>query len=122
MDQNPEPRGVTNPRVIDLIDRDVENNRIVLAMLENRPWGSAEEQFQQIQDKLNSYLAYVQAGYLTRDYPQYENTGICFELQCVDQPGKKEEHFLQAVTHFCAEEGLEFRVVIDPELSLALQN
>ncbi len=36
-----EPRGVHNPRVVDLVRLDAERDEVVLLMLEERAWGTA---------------------------------------------------------------------------------
>lgn len=106
----PESRGVTNPRVIDLISLDGENDEVVLLILETRPWGSDSEQLAQLEDKLNSYLAYVLDGWLARQYPQYEGRKLRFQLDCASAPGDTEERFLRAAMNFAAGEGIGFTV------------
>ena len=105
-----EPRGVTNPRVIDLISLDGESDEVVLSILETRPWGSEAEQLPQLEDKLNSYLAYVLDGWLARQYPQYEGRKVRFQLDCATVPGDTEERFLRAAMNYAAGEGIGFSV------------
>ncbi len=107
-----EARGVTNPRVIDLISLDAESDEVVLLILETRPWGSDLEQMPQLEDKLNSYLAYVQDGWLARQYPQYEGRKVRFQLDCASAPGDTEERFLRSAMKFAAGEGIGFRVCV----------
>jgi hypothetical protein len=107
-----EPRGVTNPRVIDLISLDTESDEVVLSILETRPWGSDPSQLAQLEDKLNSYLAYVLEGWLARQYPQYEGRKVRFQLDCAAAPGATEERFLRAAMNFAAGEGIGFTVRI----------
>jgi hypothetical protein len=59
-----EPRGVQNPRVVDLVVQDDSSGEIVLVMLEQRPWGSDPEQLRQLETKFNNYLEYVLGGHL----------------------------------------------------------
>ncbi len=112
MSDEPEARGVTNPRVIDLITLDKESDEVVLLMVEDRPWGIDPEQLKQIEEKINSYLAYALAQNLTRDYPQYEGKPVRLQLECVAAPGDAEKPFLTAASNFCASEGLGFAVSI----------
>ena len=103
-------RGVHNPKVVDLISFDPDVRAVVLSMIENRPWGASPDQIRQIEDKFNSYLAYVGAGYLERDYPQYAGVPVVFHLDCVEEPGQYESCFLDSVTEFAAEEKIGFVV------------
>jgi hypothetical protein len=109
-----EERGVHNPKVVDLISRDSDTGEVVLTMLEARPWGSAPDQIKQVEDKFNSYLGYVAAGYLEREYPQYAGCPVVFRLDCAEAPGERERAFLAAVTEFAAGENIRF-VVRVPE-------
>jgi hypothetical protein len=112
MDEGPEQRGVENPKVVDLIARESESGAVVLSMLERRPWGADPDQIRQIQDKFNSYLAYVVAGHLEREYPQYAGAPVVFRLECAQPPGEQESAFLDAVTSFAEGENIRFVVEI----------
>ena len=107
-----EERGVHNPKVIDLVSRDAETGAVVLTMLEPRPWGSAESQIREIEEKFNAYLQYALGGNLEHDYPQYAGAPMTFRLECAQIPGEQETPFLDAVVKFAAQENIEFLVVV----------
>jgi len=101
-------RGVMNPAVVDLIELDQERGEVVLVMLEPRPWSEAEDQIDQLEAKLNSYLAYVFTQGLARDYPQYADKTVRFQLECAAPPGLTEEYFLAAARKHCEADGVHF--------------
>ena len=107
-----ESRGVHNPRVVDLIRLDAESDEVVLLMVEERAWGTVPEQFGQIEDKFNSYLAYVMGGHLAQEYPQYAGKRVRFELECADAPGNRELGLLTAMRNFAEGENFGFRVSV----------
>jgi hypothetical protein len=107
-----EPRGVHNPRVVDLVHLDTERDEVVLLMLEERAWGTVPEQFEQLEDKFNSYLSYVLGGHLAEEYPQYAGKRVCFELECVGSPRSRELGLLTAMRNFAETENLGFRVKV----------
>jgi hypothetical protein len=107
-----EERGIQNPKVIDLISRDAETGAVVLTMLEPRPWGAAQNQIRQIEDKLNAYLQYALGGNLEHDYPQYAGAPMTFRLECAELPGEQETAFLDDVVKFAAQDNIEFLVVV----------
>jgi hypothetical protein len=111
-----EPRGVFNPRVVDLIEDDPARDEVVLVMLEERPWGSDPEQLRQLEAKFNAYLSYVLGGYLVKQYPQYAERGVRFQLDCVENPRAEDHAFFTAVGNFAAGEGIRWvvRVVQSP--------
>lgn len=110
-----EPRGVFNPRVVDLIAQDAERGEVVLTMLEERPWESGPEQLRQLEDKFNAYLSYVQGGHLAQQYPQYEGLHVCFHLDCAEAPRGEAKRMLVAMQGFAESEGIRLVVrVIQP--------
>lgn len=105
-----EPRGVANPRVVDLIGLDAENDEVYLIMLEERPFGTDPEQLRQLENKFNAYLGYLLDGYLVREYPQYEGKRIRFQLDCATSPQGEVVAFLNSIRNFAEGEGIRFIV------------
>lgn len=111
-EQEREARGVFNPKVVDLISWDAEREEVVLSMLEERAWESDPQQLHQLEEKFNAYLGYVQAGYLTREYPHYANRDICFVLDCAESPRGEAAAMLRSMQNFAAGEGIRFVVQV----------
>ncbi len=110
MEGEREPRGVHNPRVVDLISYDRDRDEVVLLMLEERPWETAPEQPRQLEDKFNSYLSYVLDGHLSGQYPQYAGKDVCFRLDCATSPRGEVERMLVSMQNFAAGEKIRFVV------------
>jgi hypothetical protein len=110
-----EPRGVPNPRVVDLIGFDRARDEVTLSMLETRAWDAEPDQLRQLEAKFNAYLGYVLDGYLGRDYPEYAGVDVCFQLDCAEAPRGDAERMLRAMQNFAEAEGIRFVVrVIQP--------
>jgi hypothetical protein len=114
-------RGVENPRVVDLIALDPQSGEVRLVMLEQRGWSRWTRQLLEIQAKYNSYLSYVQGGFLARDYPAYAGRRVRFELHCVEEPGNEQVAFLEAMRAHAEQERIGFlvRVRLRPEQGAA---
>ncbi len=109
-----EQRGVHNAKVVDLISFDRERDEVVLLMVEERPWETAEEQPRQLEDKFNSYLSYVLNGHLFEQYPQYAGKDVCFRLDCATSPMGDVQRMLPSMQNFAESEKIRFVVhVID---------
>lgn len=104
--------GVQNPMIVDLIEWDPASERVVLAMVERRPWGSHHLQFKQIEEKINRYLGYVLEGHMGQQYPQYVGRTVRIRLDCVDTPTGEAEHFVAAAGYAVRNEGVEFALNI----------
>ena len=110
-----EPRGVENPRIVDLIAPDPEEGEVVLVILEGRLWAGGRAQLAEHEEKLDSYFAYVLDGHLAKQYPQYADLPVRIELRCADAPGELERPFLAAAARFAASQGMRFVVEVDPD-------
>jgi hypothetical protein len=112
MEEQREPRGVHNPRVIDLVTDDAASGEVVLVMLEERPWQSAPEQLRQLEAKFNAYLEYVLGGHLARQYPQYAARRVRFQLDCAENPRPADGAFFTAMRNFAAAEDIRLVVSV----------
>jgi hypothetical protein len=69
--------------IIDAVAHDPKTDCAVLAMTETRSWKEGREELLfDIQEKLNTYIAYVTQGQLVRDYPRLEKKKVEFRLIC----------------------------------------
>jgi hypothetical protein len=112
MEEQPEPRGVHNPRVIDLITPDAASGEVVLVMLEERPWQSDPEQLRQLEAKFNAYLEYALGGHLAKQYPEYASRPVRFQLECAENPRSADSAFFTAMANFAAAESIRFVVAV----------
>jgi hypothetical protein len=106
--------GVENAKVIDLIGVDPATDKVVLTMVERRPWGASKQQFQQIEEKINRYMGYVLDGFLAEHYPQYEGKMVQIRLECAEEPQGEATFFVQAATRAASDHGLELVVAVKP--------
>lgn len=102
--------GVQNPRVLDLVTVDPASGDVLLVMIERRAWGESPLQLQQIEEKINRYLAYALDGFLVEHYPQYRGRNVQIRLDCIEPPTGEAARFVEAATHATRAHGLEFVV------------
>ena len=102
--------GVENSKVIDLISVDPASDTVVLTMIERRAWGASDQQFQQIEEKINRYLAYVLDGFLAEHHPAYVGKKARIRLDCAEAPEGESARFVDAATQAIRGEGLDFEV------------
>jgi hypothetical protein len=102
--------GVENAKMVDLIDVDRVSGKVVLVMIERRPWDASPRQFQQIEEKINRYLGYALEGHLAQHYPQYQGKPVRIRLDCVEEPVGDALRFVRAADHAISAEGIEFAV------------
>jgi hypothetical protein len=107
-----EARGVHNPRVVDLISEDEATGEVVLVMLEERPWGTDPEQTRQLEAKFNAYLEYVLGGHMARQYPDYAEKPVRFQLDCAENPRPEDGAFFTAMSNYAAGESIRLVVQV----------
>ena len=105
-----QPRGGSKPQVGDLISPDDSTGEVVLRMLEERPWEGGEEQLREVEAKFNAYLEYVLGGHMVRQYPEYAERPVRFQLDCRENPRPEQQAFFTAMTNYAAAE--KIRVVV----------
>jgi hypothetical protein len=106
--------GVENAKVVDLISVDAASGKVVLTMIERRPWGASDRQFQQIEEKINRYMGYVLDGFLAEQHPQFEGKAVQLRLECAEEPHGEAVLFVHAAARAAADHGLELVVVVSP--------
>lgn len=102
--------GVHNPMIVDLIEYDSDSGRVVLVMVERRPWGSHPLQFRQIEEKINRYLGFVLEGHMGQQHPEYVGKGVRIRLDCAEAPVGEAVKFVAAAGHAIRQEGVDFAV------------
>lgn len=93
-----EKQGIENPRIIDCIASNKES--VTLHLYAGNPWKNSREEMQILEDKLNRYLGYVLDGFLAKEYPQYKNLPITFQLDCVEPPHGFSAQFFEKAADF----------------------
>jgi len=106
--------GVENAKVVDLISVDSASGKVVLTMIERRAWGASNQQFQQIEEKINRYMGYVLDGFLAEQHPEYEGKAVQLRLECAEQPHGEAVLFVAAAARAASDHGLELVVVVKP--------
>jgi hypothetical protein len=106
--------GVENPQVLDLITTDAATGDVLLVMVERRPWGAHPQQFRQIEEKINRYMAYALDGFLAEHHPEYVGRRVRLRLDCAEQPTGEAERFVAAAQHATQAHGLDLFVQVVP--------
>jgi len=98
--------GLENPGVLDAFAYDTGEDKLVLAMYENRPWRGEEKQQLQLEHKLNAYLSFALDGEMTQSFPHLAGKPLEIQLRTVHEPDPATAVLLQRI-----EEQLSFQEV-----------
>jgi hypothetical protein len=78
--------GLEAPGVLDALVVDEKAGRVVLVMVERRPWASGELQLWQLQEKLNAYVSFALDGEMEEMHPEISGKPICIQLRSDHDP------------------------------------
>ncbi|GIQ61377.1 hypothetical protein Flavo103_45120 [Flavobacterium collinsii] len=98
---------VEDKTVIDIITTD-KQGILVLTISDHLEWDDENEHLLLLQDKINSYLDFIENGQLAESYPDKADKTIMIQIVFKYQPNKTAEEFLAIVERFLNEKGYAF--------------
>ena len=100
---------VEDSSVVDFVTVE-PSGEVILVMVEGRDWDGSDERLYELQEKINSYSAFVRDGEIREKYPELTGRPVRLELRCVGVPDPRTAHFLELVRSRLQEERLGFSV------------
>jgi hypothetical protein len=82
-------------------------------MVETRPWDGSDARLFQLQEKVNTYLAFALDGEMHEAYPDFVNKPLRLELRCVAPPDTATLHLLELVRVQIAFQGIQLEVRVE---------
>src|SRR6266550_1712615 len=103
---------VSNPDVVDGIGVDQVSAAVVLAMYEERNWDRVDEQLQDLEHKISTYVRFVSNGQIN-DHAEYVGRSVQIELYCqFVPPSEKIRTAFQAIRKRLQIQSIKFRVFV----------
>jgi len=114
-DRSMKNSGLEKIGTLDAFVHDRENDQLILAMFELRPWNLGELQLFQLQEKLNAYLSFVLDGEMEESFPHLMNKPVRIELRTLHEPSEEALGFLQRVKEQIAHQQIALETVLIEE-------
>lgn len=83
---------IDQAKVVDVISADPVSGAVTLTVTDHLEWGNGEHLLL-VQEKLNSYLAFVESGEVFESYPNAVGKLIKFDVVCRFQPDEEAIRF-----------------------------
>lgn len=99
---------IEHANTVDVISTDPETGEVVLIITDHLQWGSNEHLFL-LQEKLNSYLAFIEGGELLGAYPSAKGCPVRIDVVCRYRADPEAEYFLHRAREVIQEAGFGFR-------------
>ena len=84
---------IEESQIVDIISAAKDDSSVTLTATDHLEWGDKEHLFM-IQEKLNSYLAFVESGEIFESYPDANGKEIKIDIVCKYHPDEEGVKFL----------------------------
>lgn len=93
--------------VIDIISTEKSSGVVVVSTTDHLEWGDMEH-LMKIQEKINSYLAFIESGEIYASYPKADGKKIGIEIIFKNAPDDQGVSFLNKCSEFVQNAGFRF--------------
>ncbi len=101
--------------VVDFISIDSTTGEVILTISDHLQWDAENEHLLLLQEKLNSYLAFVESDEIIKTFPDAEERPVAIHLACKYSPSLQGIGFLEKVTAFIHDAGFKFSYSVLPD-------
>lgn len=96
--------------VVDAIGVDERTGNVVLTIMDQLDWSSNEEEHLfLLQEKINTYLAFVESGEILESYPEAKGRRVVIDVVGKHMPSAKAIDFIQKVTGLIDSTGMAIK-------------
>ncbi|HEY2914426.1 MAG TPA: DUF6572 domain-containing protein [Candidatus Angelobacter sp.] len=85
---------VDQPKVIDFIGIDKTSGEVTLTITDHLDWNNSPEHQVILQDKINSYLAFIESGEILKSYPDAKGRPVAIKVMFKYKPDQEGQQFL----------------------------
>ena len=101
---------VDQTNVVDAIGVDNSTGDLVLTIMDHLEWiGNDNEHLLLLQEKLNTYLSFVESGDLLESYPNAKGRAVLIDVVCKYPPSQQAQGFYNQVTQIVEGVGMKLR-------------
>ena len=94
---------------IDIISANAEEGKVYLTITDTMTWDSKKEKLLLLQDKINTYMNFIQSGKLVELHPQTKSLKPVVALATSEQPDSQGLAFLEQVKQLMDKVDVEFK-------------
>lgn len=99
---------IEQTNIVDFVSTD-ENDNIVLTISDHLEWDDANRHLLILQEKLNTYLAFIETGQIFESYPSAHSRKIVISIKALHHPNVDGKEFLKRAQSTVENAGYGFR-------------
>jgi hypothetical protein len=97
---------IVQTKTVDFISTN-KDGRVTLTVSDHLEWGD-KEHFFLLQEKLNSYLRFIESGEIYKKYPKAFGKDLAISIRCKFEPNTSALKFLDSVKTVIEKAGVRF--------------
>lgn len=98
---------VTQTNKVDLISVDPRTDEVVLTISDHLDWTDKSAHLLALQEKINSYLAYIESGEIFATYPNARGRSVVIDVVFKHEAEGEADDFLSMATEIVAAAGFK---------------
>jgi len=107
----PQVSGLEHPANLDVFAHDTQEDRLILAMFERRPWTGGDRQLLQFEEKLNAYLSFILDGEMKDAFPHLAGKSVAIQLRTVHEPSEIITTLADRIREQLSFQGIGFEII-----------
>jgi hypothetical protein len=98
---------IENAKVVDFIGTEPDSGYVTLTATDHLEWGDRDH-LMKLQDKINSYLAFIESGEIFDSYPNAKGKQLKLDVVCKYEPDEEAKVFFARCKEVITNAGFEF--------------
>lgn len=98
---------IDNVEIIDLIGIDKRTDKVILTISDHLDWEDETSHILLLQDKINSYLRFIESGEIYESYPDAKNRAIVIQIVKKYSLTPKGEEFIRSAKCIVEDAGFD---------------
>lgn len=94
---------------IDIIGVDAKSGEVILTIADHLEWTDEYDHLRRLQEKLNTYLAFIESGKMNESYPSARGRKAVIDVVFKFEPSTTGAEFLKRASPLAAAVGAELR-------------
>ena len=100
---------VDQPKIIDFIGVDKGSGETILTISDHLDWTNSHEHQLVLQDKINSYLAFIESGEIFEGYPGAKGRPVVIKIVFKHKPDQEGRRFLDRAKEVIERAGISLQ-------------
>jgi hypothetical protein len=100
---------IDDPKMIDMIGVDSTTGKFVLTICDHKDWTEVRGHLLALQEKINSYIAFIQSGQLKRHHPNLDGTPVYIDIVGKESMPPMGSAFLAKMNDVLSQLGIQVR-------------